>query len=249
MRNTKRLIILTGILAIVALSSPSAMSEVYMDYDFADGVTWKIGGFEVYDIYQRGEAVGESRVDYSQLTMLDQPAYRVEWTQSWTDENEETTLVEVDVKMLASNLHALMASRKVVIGEEEWSFEGNYTGHSLEFGSYYPGEAEREEASLTRGGRYHDADILPFLLRNMPFEDGNFLTLSVVDVSMHSFVTPIAKVQGSELVETANTQYDCWVVNVSMGTEGFTAWYSKTDDHYLVKIRYTDREIVLNHHS
>jgi hypothetical protein len=54
---------------------------------------------------------------------------------------------------------------------------------------------------------------------------------------------------GSEIVETANTQYDCWVVTVSLGSEGFTAFYSKTDNNFLVKVRYNDRELVLNHHS
>ena len=244
----KRLAILTMILASLALTAQPAISDVYTDYDFPDGVYWQIGGFEVYDIMQRGEVIGEAQVDYSQITMLDEPAYRVTWTQSWTVD-EQTTEFTSDVKLRAPDLKALMSSRTIVVGEEEWRFEGNYTGQSLEFGAYYPGEPQREEASLSRGGNFSDADVLPFLFRNIPFEDGNFVTLSVVDVETHSFVTPIAQVVGSELVETENTQYDCWVVNVSMGMSGFTAWYSKSDKHYLVQIRYSDRDIVLNHHS
>lgn len=244
----KRAAIILFILGILVLSTQPASSEVYTDYDFPE-VVWQIGGFEVYDVMQRGEVVGESRIEYSEITMLDEPAYRLVWNQSWQSGEEETTEIQSDVKMRASNLKALMSSRTVRIGDEEWRFEGNYTGRTLEFGAYYPGEAQREEASLTRGGNYHDADILPFLLRNIPFEEGNFVTISVVDVETHSFVTPIAQVAGSEIVETANTQYDCWVVNVSMGMNGFTAWYSKSEEHYLVQIRYSDRDIVLNHHS
>jgi hypothetical protein len=71
----------------------------------------------------------------------------------------------------------------------------------------------------------------------------------VVNVSQHRFITPIAKITGSEVVETSTTQYDCWTVAVTIGTEAFTAWYSKNDEHYLVRIRYSDRDIVLNHHS
>jgi len=239
---------LVPVVLLLAQSS-GARSEVYMDYDFPDGVNWRIGGFEAYDVMQRGEVVGEAKVQYSQITMMDQPTYRLEWTQSWASGENETTTIDVDVKMLASSLKALMSSRIVNVGDQEWRFEGNYTGQSLQFGAYYPGEAEREESSLTRGGRFCDADALPFLLRNIPFEEGNFVTMTVVDVSTHSFVTPIASVAGTEIVETANTQYDCWVVSVSLGSEGFTAWYSKNESHYLVRIRYADRDIVLNHHS
>lgn len=244
----KNRIIFLSLIALIFLC-PVARGEVFMDYDFAQGLVWQVGGFEAYDIIQRGEVIGEARVDYSSLEMLDEDAIRLEWAQSWVDSDDESMEIDIDVKMHADDLKALMATHLLTIGEEEWTFEGNYTGESLVFGSYYPGEAERREASLTRGGRFADADVLPFLLRNIPFEDGNFVTLTVVDVRTQSFVTPIASVMGSELVETSNTQYDCWVVNVSLGNNGFTAWYSKTENHYLVKIRYSDRDIVLNHHS
>jgi len=237
------------LLILVCSVSPQARSDVFMDYDFTDGLVWQIGGFEVYDVMQRGEIVGEARIEYSGLTMMDQPAVRVEWTESWTDEDGETTIIDTDVKMIQSDLKALMSTHVRTIGEDEWRFEGNYTGETLVFGAYYPGEAQREEASLSRGGRFCDTDILPFLLRNIPFDDGNFVTLTTVDVKSHSFITPIASVMGSEIVETANTQYDCWVVNISLGSDGFTAYYSKTDTHFLVKVRYNDRELVLNHHS
>ncbi len=245
----KRWIFLLVLLTLVCAYSPQARSEVFMDYDFSAGIVWQIGGFEVYDIMQRGEVVGEARIDYSGLTMLDQDAVRVEWTQSWTHDEDETTQIESDVKMLQSDLKALMATYTRISGDQEWRFEGNYTGENLIFGAYYPGDATREEAMLSRGGRFCDTDILPFLLRNIPFADGNFITLTTVDVKSHSFITPIASIMGSEIVETANTQYDCWVVTVSLGSEGFTAFYSKTDTHFLVKVRYSDRELVLNHHS
>ncbi len=245
----KRLINLFVVILVVCGFSPGAQSEVYMDYDFTDGVLFQIGGFEVYDVMQRGEVVGEATVTYSELEMMDAPAIRLEWTKSLTSENEETTEIDVDVKMRLSDLKALMSSRIVTVGEQEWRFDGNYTGDNLQFGSYYPDHAERVEASLTRGGRFYDADVLPFLLRNVPFEQGNFITFTTVDVSAHSFITPIASVSGSEIVETESTQYDCWVVKVSIGYEGFTAWYSKNEKHYLVKIRYEDHEVVLNHHS
>jgi len=245
----KRYVNLLMILLLVGFLAPRAQSEVYMDYEFPDTVLWQIGGFEVYDVMQRGAVVGESTVGYSKMEMLNEPAYRIEWTQSWTTAEGEKNEISADVKMRSSDLKALMATSVLKIGDEEWRYEGNYTGQTLEFGTYYPGKAQREEASLTRSGRYHDMDILPFLLRNIPFEEGNFITLTVVDVSTHSFITPIASVVGSEIVETATTQYDCWVVNVSVGIEGFTAWYAKNDQHFLVKIRYNDRELVLNHHS
>ena len=247
----RRLYALLAIVGLLAAFAPKAQSEVYMDYDFPDGVVWRIGGFEVYDVVQRGEVVGEARIEYSQITMLDQPAYRLRWLESWTEGEEaaKTHEVEVDTKMAAGDLRAHMAMRIERIGEEEWRFEGNYTGENQTIGSYYPDDPERYEFSVARKSRFHDADILPFLLRNIPFEEGNFVTLSVLDISTQSFFTPIANVTGSEIVETSKTQYDCWTVNVSTVMGGFTAWYSKSDPHYLVRIRYPDRDIVLDHHS
>lgn len=245
----KRLIVFGVIFSLMVFNSPQAIGEVYMDFDFADGVLWHRGGFESYDILMRGEKVGTARVDYSQMTMLDATAYRVEWEQTWTDLDGTENHITSDSKMRASDLKVYMSTRIVTIDEDEWRFEGNYTGDSLVFGAYLPGVTNRQESSLTRSGRYCDADILPFLLRNIPYEIGNFITLMVVDVQTHSFITPIAKVTGSEIVETANTQYDCWVVTASLGRDAFTAWYSKNEEHYLVRIRFADRDIVLNHHS
>lgn len=242
----------TGFVVILcvffALPCPPARSEVFMEYDFSGGVVWQIGGFEVYDVMQRGEVVGEAKVEYKQITMLDQPAYRVIWNESWTD-GETSYSISVDSKMLARNLGVLMATHTETVGDEEWKYEGNYTGGNLVIGFYLPGDPERHERSMNRTGRYCDFDLLPFLLRNIPFAERNFVTLTVVDIVGQTFFTPIATVAGSEIIETRNTQYDCWVVNVSLPAGGFTAWYSKSDKHYLVKVRYSDRELLLNHHS
>ena len=51
----KRLIIFSVIFSLMVISSPQAIGEVYMDFDFADGVVWHPGGFESYDILIRGE--------------------------------------------------------------------------------------------------------------------------------------------------------------------------------------------------
>jgi len=238
-------LLLTGLLVMV----PASHSEIFTDFDFSGESVWQVGGFEVYDVMVRGEIVGEGKVEYSELTMMDAPAIRVEWLESWTDDAGVTTEVTYDVKQRADDMHVWMSTRTLKVGEEEWRFEGNYTGQNLQFVYYYPDEEEAQEASLSRSGRYHDMDILPFLLRNIIFEESNFFTLTVVDVANRSFMTPIARVTGSEIVETANTQYDCWVVNISLGMDSITAYYSKNEKHYLVKVRYSDREIVLNHHS
>ena len=245
----KRIILLGMALCLLIAVSPRADSEVYMDYEFPEGIVWTAGNFEAYDILQRGEVVGQARIDYSQMTMADEPAFRIEWEQNWTDMGGIENSVSLDAKMRASDLRAYMSTLVIRNNDDEWQYEGNYTGNDIIFGVYYPDDAEREESSLPRGGRFCDSNALPFLLRNIPFEEGNFVTLTVVDVSSHRFVTPIAKVTGSEIVETANTQYDCWTVSVTLGEAGFTAWYSKNDKHYLVRVRYSDRDIVLNHHS
>ncbi|MCX6647488.1 MAG: hypothetical protein NTY09_14175 [bacterium] len=245
----KRIVFIAMALCLSIVISPRASSTVYMDYEFPDGVVWTAGNFETYDILMRNEVVGESRVDYSQMTMMDEPAYRIEWDQTWTDLDGAVNSVSSDSKMRAGNLRVLISTLAIKVNDEEWQYEGNYTGNDLLFGAYLPGVAERQESSLSRGGLFCDADALPFLLRNIPFEEGNFTTLTVVDVSSHRFITPIAKVTGSEIVETSTTQYDCWTVAVTLGNTAFTAWYSKNDKHYLVRLRYSDRDLVLNHHS
>jgi hypothetical protein len=236
------------LIPLVCLLAAPARSEVFMDYTFPDGVLWDVGGFEVYDILQRGEIVGTARVDYSEITMMDQPAYRLRWTQSWTaaDKEYETT---IDSKMLGADLSVVMSNRSDQVGDEETRYEGNFSGENLTIGIYFPDDAERYEYSMNRTGDYRDAGILPFLFRNIPFADRNFVTFTVIDLVSQSFYTPIATVTGSEVVETPTTQYDCWVVGISRPEGGLTAWYSKSDNHYLVKIRDGDREIVLNHHS
>ncbi len=242
-------IILIAMISLMGLVSPVASGEVYLDYDFPEGVSWQTGGFEVYDIIVRGEIAGQGKVSYSSIEMMNEDAYRVEWEQSWASSETETTQINLDVKMRASDLKAHMSSLITTIGDREWRFEGNYTGQSLEFISYFPGEDEPGDASMMISSRFHDADLLPFLLRNIPFVQGNFVTLSIVDVASHSFMTPIPRVIGTEIVETSNTQYDCWIVSWSIGGETYQAWYSRNDKHYLVKIRYPDRELLLNYHS
>ncbi len=244
----RRLSLLVAVIGMLVFFSPVARSEVYMDYDFAEGIVWQVGGFEVYDVIIRGEVVGEARVDYSQLTMLDQPAIRLEWSETWVN-GDETNEILIDTKMIVSDLRAVLVSRTERIDDDEWVYDGNYSGNDLAIGYYLPGESERQEYRINRSGRILDEGVLPFLLRNIPFDDGNFATLTVLDPTTQSFFTPIVIVSASEIVETSATQYDCWAVNVSTPSGGFTAWYSKTDQHYLVKIRYSDREIVLNYHS
>jgi len=244
----KKISLFAFLIVLLGLSSAPVQAEVFMDYSFPNGVVWQIAGFEVYDILQRGENIGQARVDYKQITMLDQPAYRVIWHQSWTEEGS-TYQIDVDSKMLKSGLAVLMSTHSEKVGDQEWRYEGNYTGENMSIGAYYPGDPQRYEYAMNRTGRYADADILPFLFRNIPFAERNFVTFTTIDISSQTFFTPIAMVTGSEVVDTGATQYDCWVANVSSPSGGFTAWYSKSDKHYLVKVRYGDRELVLNHHS
>jgi hypothetical protein len=245
----KRWLSSVAVFGILIMLAPAVRSEVYMDYDFSGGLVWQVGGFEVYDIMVRGEVAGQARVDYGQLTMLDQPAIRLTWNESWTDAQGVSASTDVDTKMLASDLTALLTSRKDTVGDDEWIYEGNFAGEDLTIGYYLPGEAERQEYVVNRPGRILDASILPLILRNIPFENNNFVTLTVLDTTTQKFFTPIIKINGSELVQTSSTQYDCWTVSVSTNRGGFTAWYTKTEKHYLIRIRYSDREIVLNHHS
>lgn len=237
-----------GAVALILIFSSISSGEVFMDYEFADGIVWQVGGFEVYDVYVRGEDVGDARVDYGQLTMLDAPAYRLEYTESWLS-GESQHDMSLDVKMTADGLRALLSDKVKTIDSREWRFEGNYSGDNMSIEAYYPGDPQSYEYTLSRVLAFSDADALPFILRNIPFEDNNFVTLRVMDLETHTTYTPIAKIVGTEIVETAQTQYDCWVVNVSTVSGGFTAWYSRTDKHYLVKVRYPDRDIVLDHHS
>ncbi|MFH1676669.1 MAG: DUF3108 domain-containing protein, partial [bacterium] len=231
--------IFISILAIVFLGilSPGAHTEVFTDYNFPNGVLWQIGGFEKYDILQRGLVVGEATIKYRKLEMLDQPAYRLEWTEKWTDTNGIVYDISQDTKLASSDLRVLMATRIENVGGKEWRYEGNYTGGNLSIGFFVPDDAERHEFNVARSTSFSDADVLPFLFRNIPLTDGNFVTFTVLDLGTQTFFTPIGNVKGSEIVETAKTQYDCWVVSVSTQSGGFTAYYSKSDRHYLVKVK------------
>ncbi|HEX9744014.1 MAG TPA: hypothetical protein VGB30_01170 [bacterium] len=241
-------LILPVVAFLLLLFCPRANSKVYMDYDFSGDLVWQMGHFEVYDIIERGVVIGEARVEYSELTMLDDVAYRLEWEETWTEEDQEYNVIQ-DVKFAGSDLRALMCSRVERTGDKEWRYEGNYSGDNMTIQAYYPDQPDRYDYAISRSIRFSDSDMVPILLRNIPFEPENFVTFTVMDIKSHSLYTPIVKVTGTEVVETANTQYDCWVVNVSTSTSGYTAWYSRSDQHYLIKIRYNDRDFVLNHHS
>jgi hypothetical protein len=244
----RKLVFASITFCLLGIVSFPASSEVFMDYDFPNGVVWQIGGFEVYDILQAGNVVGEARIDYSSITMLDQPAYRVKWTETWTQDGKANEF-SVDTKMLASGLAAVMSTHIEKVDDQVWRYEGNYSGDNITIKAYVPGEEEARDHSMNRMGNYADFDILPFILRNMPFAERNFVTLTVIDIVNRSFFTPIAQVTGSEIVETSSTQYDCWVVSVSHPNGSLRAYYSKNDKHYLIKVEFGDKEIVLNHHS
>lgn len=237
-----------AIFSFVILAALPAVGKVYMDYKFTDGNVWRVGGFEVYDLIQNGQVVGKAKIEYKRITMLNKPAYRLIWSESWKDENG-TYQNDVDTKMLADGLRVLMSTRIEKSGAGEWRYDGNYTGDVITVNVFEPGSPEPREHKLNRKGHYYDVDVLPFILRNIPFEDRNIITLSVVDTTSQTFYTPIAKITGNEVVETSKTQYDCWVVSVSLPSGGFKAWYSKTAQRYLVKLQLGDREILLNHHS
>ena len=232
----------------LAFVQTPARSEVFMDYQFPDGNIWHIGGFEIYDVMLRGEVIGEARIDYKSLTMQDAPAYRLQWSENWTSGNDVHDL-SYDVKLSSAGLHALLSSKIENINGEEWRYEGNYSGENMTIESYYPDNPDVFEYSISKAFQFSDADALPFIIRNIPFDENNFVSFRVMDLSSAMTFTPIIKIMGTEIVETSQTQYDCWRVEVSAAVGGFTAWYSRTDDHYLVKIRYPDREMVLNHHS
>jgi hypothetical protein len=243
-----RIFQLSIVIGLLMLLVQPARTEVLMDYKFQKKSTWAIGGFETYDIIVRGAIVGFARVDYSKITMMDQPANRVVFNQTWTDAGIANT-IEIDSKMLVDGLYVVMSTHTEKVGTDVWRYEGNYTGKKMTFNAYLPGDPDVHEYGMNKTKSYVDVDILPFALRNIPFADRTFITFSTVDLSHQNSYTPIASVNGSETVDTGQAQYDCWIVNVSLPTGGYTAWYSKTDKHYLVKLHYNDRDLVLHRHS
>ena len=240
--------ILILLLLIPVSSARSKAGNVFQDYAFPNGVVWNIGGYDSYDVVMRDNVVGVARADYREVDISGQDGYRIHWVQDWTG-NGSTFNIDIDTRMLQKDLSVQMTTHIETINGKIWQYTGNFTGKDMSIGAYFPDDPVHHEYNLNRTERYCDADILLFLMRNIPFAEGNFITLTTIDVAQQAFYTPIAKVTGSETIETRRAQYDCWVVDISLPKGNITAWYSKSDTHTLIKARFPDRELLFNHHS
>ena len=139
-------------------------------------------------------------------------------------------------------------TKRIVIGEDVWYYEGSYAGKQLEVSYSTPENPYKRKMSMTAGVDFYPAEVLPYILRNLDFATDDIYTFTLLSVESMHFQSAIVEVIGEEIVEVPSGVYDCWKVEIRMGGTTFEAWYSKKQPQFLIKY-YFGKEMGMKNHT
>jgi hypothetical protein len=227
---------------LVGAGSIPAAGKVYITYDFPNMV-WKELEKQGFAVFDRGEEIGEADVWIKEIEFLDQSAYMVEYIETSGEYKERTV-----AKVTGIGLKPLAVTKRIEIGEDIWYYEGNYTGGQLVVSYTTPQNPYKETMSMTSGIFFYPAEILPFMLRNLVFVEGDIYTFTLLGVETMHLQSAIVEVRGEEIVEVPSGIYDCWKVEIRVGTTKYEAWYSKKQPQFLIKY-YFGKEMGMKNHT
>ena len=172
---------------------------------------------------------------------LDMLLIRSESTMGETD-NEKW-----DVKILREDLTPFMFELTTQKGERISNFTGAISGKEVTISVRATGQ-EPKEIIFSKGSNFYISTMMPYLLRNLTFQAGDWYTFNMLQVEKGQFTTPIVQVKDKEIVEVPAGMYECWKVSIKIGGNQNWAWYSVKEPHYLIRYQYPEKELKMSRH-
>jgi hypothetical protein len=224
----------------VSLSNASA--KVHTMYEFSKKYL-PLNERTDYSIVSLSEnKSGKCMFAIKKITQLDMDMLlvRYEGTEGEKKENWE-------VKLVMKDLSPFSFEFTLTEGDKTRNYTGIVSGREITLNERASGQDPRE-VILSKSGNFYISTMLPFLLRNLEYETGDWYTFNLLQVDLGKFITPIVQVKEKEVLEVPAGMYECYKVTIKIGNEQHIAWYSIKEPHYLVKYKYPDKEFVMQKH-
>jgi hypothetical protein len=239
----RKVIFITTLVAILAVAQLPAGAKVYnMNYDFPN-VVWQDLEKQGFSITDRGTEVGSADMWIKEIEYFDQTAYMLEYIEDSNNYKERTV-----VKVSGIGFQPLSVTKRIEIGDDVWYYEGNFTGDKIVVSYTTPENQFKQQMSMPLSMKFFSAEVLPYMLRNLKFEEGDIYSFIVFGVEDRHLQSAIVEVTGDEIVEVPSGVYDCWKVEIRMGGFTYEAWYSKKPPQFLIKY-YFGKEMGMKNHT
>jgi len=241
-KKIKKIIIL--LLVILGFSSiPYASSKVHTMYEFTS--EYLPGNERIdYEITALDAGLnGKATVSIKKIVQLDMDMLLI---------RSESTMGETDrenweVKLVKDDLTPFMFELTTQQGEQTSNYTGSISGKEITINVRATGQ-EPHEKIFSKGSKFYVSTMMPYLLRNISFETGDWYTFNMLQVEQGQFTTPIIQVKDKEIVDVPAGMYECWKVSIKIGGNQHWAWYAVKEPHFLIRYQYPEKEIKMSRH-
>jgi len=227
---------------LLAITYP-ALSDVYSSYSF--NAKYFISNERIdYTIKSLDEkAHGKTIVSMRKIKQMDTDMFLIRY-----EGNEGEMKEKWEAKVKIADLSPVSYEKTIEKPKYSASYTGVFHGDNMTL-SFRATDREPREIVLSRGIKFYFSMLMPHLLRNIDFKKGDYYTFSLLLVEDGKFTTPIIQVKEKEVIQVPAGMYECWKLNIKLGTEQHYGWYSVKEPHYLIKYSYPGKELIMEKHS
>jgi hypothetical protein len=186
---------------------------------------------------------GQATITIKKITHLDRDMLLIRYEGSEGESIKE----DWEVKLLKDDLSPFYFELTRENEESTSNYTGSFSGKQVTI-NVRSTEAEPYERIFSKGRSFYLSIMLPYLLRNIECEPGDWYTFNMLRIEKGTFITPIVQVKDREIIEVPAGMYDCWKVSIKLAGEQHWAWYSCKDPHYLIRYQYPDKELNMKRH-
>jgi len=229
------------LIALLAAALP-ALGGVFSSYEFKSD-SWPVNERVDYKIQALEEkASGTTSISIRKITQMDTDMFLVRYEGKEGNEKDKW-----EVKLKKADLMPVSYEETIQKKDATSTYSGAFHGKEMTLTSRSSG-AQPKQMLLSRGGKYYLSMVMPYLLRSLNYKTGDYYTFHMLIIKDGSFTTPIIQVKEKEVLEVPAGIYECWKLNIKIGSEQNYGWYSVKPPHFLVKYRYPDKELIMVKH-
>ncbi len=240
--NSAKILFMLFLLAGVCVSMP-ADAEVFSMHEFTseylplnERIDYEINALD-------SDLDGEAVITIKKITHLDREMLLIRYKGS----EGESIIEDWEVKLLKDDLSPFYFELTKEDEESTSNYTGSISGKQVTI-NVRSTEQEPFEIIFSKGSRFYLSMMLPYLLRNIEYESGDYYTFNMLQVEKGKFITPIVQVKDREIIEVPAGMYDCWKVSIKLAGKQQWAWYSCKKPHYLIRFQFPEKELNMVRH-
>lgn len=241
-KNLVNILFMLSLFAGICISMP-ADAEVFSMYQFTsdylplnERIDYEIKALD-------SDLNGEAAITIKKITYLDRDMLLIRYQGTEGEFIKE----EWEVKLLKDDLSPFHFEYTTEKEKYTSDYTGSFSGKQVTI-NVRSTDQEPMEIIFSKGSRFYLSMMLPYLLRNIECETGDWYTFNMLRIEEGKFITPIVQVKDREIIEVPAGMYDCWKVSIKLAGKQQWAWYSCKAPHYLIRYQFPDKELNMKRH-